>query len=233
MDIKGLVFPRRCPVCDGVLLFSGEKICIDCRGELEYIREPRCKKCGKQLANEEQEYCFDCGNKKHLFKTGIACFVHKGKVRESVYRLKYNMRPEYADFFADEIVRRYEKIIRQWDADGIVPVPLHRKKKLKRGYNQAEVIARRLGKRLGIKVYSDVLIRVKNTVPQKELDDNGRRKNLENAFKIKRNIVKLNKIILVDDIYTTGSTVDACTKIMTLGGVKEVYVICITAGKDK
>lgn len=87
-----------------------------------------------------------------------------------------------------------------------------------------------MSKLINVPIKSNILIRVKNTPPQKELNDVQRKKNVENAFKITGNIVKLNKVILVDDIYTTGNTVDACAKVLLDAGIKEVYVICLSIG---
>lgn len=230
MDIMGVLFPRRCPVCDGILRLGKEKICPECKGKLVYIREPRCKKCGKQIEKMEQEYCFDCKKHNHFYEMGIAPFSHTGAVRKSVYAIKYQNKREYLDFYTDEIARLYREEIKEWDCDGLIPVPLHKRKRLKRGYNQAEVMAKKLAKKLELPVYRDGLIRIVDTKPQKELNDIQRKKNLEKAFIMNENIVKLRKVILVDDIYTTGSTIDACTKVLMEHGVKKVYFICISVG---
>lgn len=230
MDIWGFMFPRRCPVCDKILAFNGKKICFGCEDKLVYVHEPKCKKCGKQIEKFEQEYCYDCTKHRHIYKTGIAPFVHTGLVKQSIYAIKYRNKREYIDFYTDEILRLYKDEIEQWSCDGIIPVPLYKKKRRKRGFNQAEIIAKALSKKLNIPIYGNILKRVKDTQPQKELNRLQRKKNLENAFIIDKNIVKLKKVILVDDIYTTGSTIDSCAKILMDGGIKEVYYICISVG---
>ena len=230
MDIWGMVFPRRCPVCDKILRFEGRKICRECVDKLVYIREPRCKKCGKQVRRFEDEYCYDCRKHSHVYKMGIAPFMHTGAVKNSLYAIKYHNKREYADFYADEIARLYGDEIKSWACDGIIPVPLHRRKQIKRGFNQAEVFAKKLSKKLGIPMYEKILKRVVDTKPQKELNDIQRKKNLENAFILDKNIVELRKVILVDDIYTTGSTIDSCAKVLMDGDVKEVYYVSISVG---
>ncbi len=230
MDLKGIIFPRRCPVCDKILEYRGELICEKCREKLVYIEEPKCKKCGKQLIRHEDEYCYDCKKKKHLYKEGIAVFAHTGEIKKSIYKIKYCNKREYVDFYAGEVTRLYGKKINSWNSDAIIPVPLHRKKQLSRGYNQAEIIAKVISKQTGIPMNSKILMRIKNTKPQKELNDTDRKKNLENAFKINKSIVKLKKVILVDDIYTTGSTIDGCTEELIKGGIDEVYYISLTIG---
>lgn len=230
MDVKGILFPRRCPICDKALKLDGKKICGDCVSKLVYITEPRCKKCGKQLMKMEQEYCYDCKNKRHMYKTGVAAFSHVGDIKKSIYRIKYNNKREYVDFYGEELMKRFGNEIKIWNCDALIPVPLHRSRKIKRGYNQAEIIAKKISKLSGIPVYKGVLKRVKKTKPQKELNDNERKKNVENAFKIQGNIVELKKVIIVDDIYTTGSTIDACAKQLLKNGVQEVYFICLSIG---
>lgn len=230
MDIWGVLFPRRCPVCDRVLKYGGEKICRKCVEKLIYIQEPRCKKCGKQILKFEEEYCYDCKKHKHLYKRGIVPFVHTGTIKKSIYGIKYKNKREYVDFYTDEIVRLYKEEIKTWKCDGIIPVPLYRKKQIKRGYNQAEIIAKGLSEKLGIPMYTDILKRVVNTKPQKELNDIQRKKNLENAFIISRNIVRLQKVILVDDIYTTGSTIDSCARVLMESGILEVYYVSLSIG---
>lgn len=228
MDWLRILYPRVCLIC-GKVLAEG-KICKECRRELPYCQTPRCCRCGKHLENETQEYCGDCQKKQHRYVKGLAPFIHTGRLRDAVYRIKYKNKREYLDFFVEEIVRHHKKEIMMWGCDLLIPVPLHVKKKRMRGFNQAEVFAKRLSKRLGIPLDCHSLKRIRNTRPQKEFDDVQRRKNLQNAFKVTQNVVKSKKIILVDDIYTTGSTIDACAEALLQAGAKEVYFICLTIG---
>lgn len=230
MDLKGLIFPRRCPICDKILTFNGKLICDKCKDKLIYINEPRCKKCGKQLIKYEDEYCYDCKKGKHIYREGAAAFSHTGDIKKSIYKIKYCNKREYVEFYTNELIKNYGKKIMSWNCDYIIPVPLHRKRQIRRGYNQAEIIAKIISKKTGIPIRTDILARVKNTKPQKELNDEDRKKNLENAFKIHKSIVKLKKIILVDDIYTTGSTIDACTKTLLRYGAVEVYFLSLSIG---
>ena len=107
---------------------------------------------------------------------------------------------------------------------------MYRKKQKKRGYNQAEVFARALGRETGLPVEGRLLVRNRDTVPQKELNDRQRRQNLKNAFQLVPDIVKYRKILLVDDIYTTGSTMDEAAKTLLAAGAEQVYYICVSIG---
>lgn len=223
------VFPRRCPVCDKIVKPAGEKICPACRHILRYITEPQCKKCGKKLQDREKEYCYDCMKKKHSYDQGAALYEYHS-VKAAIYRFKYQKRCEYAEFFGEEAGRFLRSRIGQWEAQALVPVPLHRSKQNRRGYNQAELLAEAIGKELGMPVVHGLVKRCRKTVPQKELDDKERQNNLKRAFKISQNDVKLSTLILIDDIYTTGSTIDAVAMELKKAGVKKVYYIALAIG---
>lgn len=228
--LLNIFFPRRCPVCDEVIL-HGQKICPDCMKKLIYIKEPACKKCGKQLEDERQEYCGDCVRKRHYFSQGKGVFSYQKEVKLSMYRFKYSNRREYASFYADAAAEACGEWIRCHKFEAIVPIPMYPGKKRSRGYNQAEVFAKELGRVLRIRVDNKVVRRVKNTKPLKSLSERQRKDNLKGAFQVDTNIVKYSKILLVDDIYTTGATVDAVAEVLQKAGVKEVYFLGICIGE--
>lgn len=180
----------------------------------------------------EKEYCRDCSMHPHFYKKGRALSQYRG-MEQSLYRFKYAGRKEYARFYAAEIKKRMSGEISQWGGEVLVPIPIHPKRKQKRGYNQALELAKELGKQLGMPVEQELLVRVKNTRPQKELDPSKRQNNLKNAFKINVNDVKWKSIILVDDIYTTGSTMDACARLLQAAGVENIYCITVAIGNEK
>ena len=228
-NILDILCPKTCPMCDKIIS-RHENICTTCHSKLVYIYEPKCKKCGKELHDEAKEYCADCSVKKHYFKLNVAVFEYSDMVSKSLYKFKYHNRRTYARFYGEAIAKHCARDIRRWNPDVIVPVPIHYKKRIKRGYNQAALIARELGKKINIYVDEKYLYRVVNTRPMKELNKTNRKKNVENAFKIYKNVVKYKKIILVDDIYTTGSTLDACAKALLGAGASEVFCICMSVG---
>lgn len=234
MEIIRMLYPKRCPVCDGILpdtpLEKGRNVCLRCNEKLRYIMSPRCYICGKQLYYANEEYCADCQKKKHLFKQGVGVFGYDDRVKASMYRFKYSNRREYAAFYGEAIVSRYGHLIRSWKPEVIIPVPMYKIKKLQRGYNQAELIADEVGRLLEVPVDKKLLVRSRATKAMKELDDEQRIKNLQNAFKITDSIVKYKKILLVDDIYTTGSTIDACSEVLLQAGAAEIYFACVCIG---
>lgn len=228
MNLIELLFPRRCPVCDEPVK-AGYLICKECKGELRYLKEPLCYRCGKQLREQEQEYCYDCARNRHQYVQGMALYDYP-TVKKTIYRFKYGGRCEYANFFAKEIAAHMGKRIREWNPDALIPIPLHPSKQVMRGYNQAAVLACALGKELGIEVCDKLVHRVRKTTPMKDLDVHSRQINLKNAFIISKDDVKLRRVILIDDIYTTGSTVDAVARELHRHGVCEIFYIALAIG---
>jgi ComF family protein len=225
-----IIFPRRCPVCDEILMGCDGWIHEGCKRKIEYVKEPFCMKCGKSVRLERREYCHDCLNKKHYFDRGVSAFIYEKEMKKSIYRFKYKNRREYGEFYVNEILSRTKDIICSWNPEVIIPIPLHKRKMIQRGYNQAEIIGKGISRELGINMEKGLVRRINETLPQKGLSVSERKKNLEKAFKIHSDIVKYNKILLVDDIYTTGSTMDACGKALKEKGVAEVYFVTLSIG---
>ena len=231
MDI---FYPKVCPICQEPLGRdrNGEcyTVCVDCREGLVDITDMHCLKCGKELLTEG-EYCHDCQTRNHIYTQGVAVFRYTQGMKQSIYRYKYKNKREYAAFYGKEMYRVSKDLLRLWNIDAIVPVPLHESKQRMRGYNQAELMARELSAYTGIPMVSNMLLRARKTTPMKELDDKQRVKNLKNAFIISQNIVNYRKVLLVDDIYTTGATMDACAKCLKAHGVSDVYFVCLCIGQ--
>lgn len=234
MELIRVFYPKVCPVCEKILPDIPDEnkagVCLKCNSGLHYIKAPRCMKCGKQIYNTNDEFCTDCKNKKHEFVQGAGVFAYDEEIKKSIYRFKYSNQREYSRFYAGAAASRLGYQIRHWAPDAIIPIPLSTIKYLKRGYNQAELLADDIGKLLDIPVDNTILVRTRNTRPMKELNDEERVKNLQNAFKIRPNIVKYKKVLLIDDIYTTGATIDACAAVLKEAGVREVYFVSVCIG---
>lgn len=225
-----MLYPRRCPVCHDIAVPGGSRICNVCREKLKPITGPRCFRCSKPLKREEQEYCKDC-RKTRLFDQGIGIFPYGSVLQESLFKLKYGKRQEYGSFYGQIAAVYSREIIRNWGVEIIIPIPLHRKRMEKRGYNQAELIAEALGKTLCIPVDSRLMKRKVNTRPQKELDYRERKQNMKNAFFLKGEN-RYRRILLVDDIYTTGSTIEAAAELWKRNGAENVFFLTIAMGAD-
>lgn len=225
-----LIYPRRCPVCDKAVKPFGSLICEECEGKLAYIKAPFCQKCGKELKDKRAFYCHDCMGKEHSYDRGMALFTYESAA-QSIYRFKYRGRQEYAAYYGERMARILGKRILELKPDALVPVPIHSSKKRIRGYNQAELLAKELGYRLEIPVRADLVQRIRKTLPMKDLSSQERQKNLKKAFNIRRFDVKLNTVVIIDDIYTTGSTIDAVADTLRSVGVQNIYYVALAIGR--
>lgn len=231
-----MLYPVRCPICEGIVSPKDRRICQSCEKQLQFISEPRCKKCSKPIEQEQKEYCSDCERKDYHFDYGYSLWLYDTHMKKSISNFKYRHKKEYAKFYIQEIIRNYGEKIKSLSPDVVVPIPIHKSKYRERGYNQAEILAKGIGKELDILVLPNLLIRNKKTLPQKQLSDKERLRNLQEAFRYNEELAdefsgRLNKVLLVDDIYTTGSTIEACTNILKHYGINNVYFITLCIGK--
>lgn len=226
------IYPRRCALCDGILGKNERYVCALCRKNLPRpVGEPRCMRCGKPLKRQE-EFCYDCGHYQQNFERGLGIFLYEGKIRDSMMRFKFRGRKEYGDFFGGMMLLYGQEFLRQARPQVIVPVPVHWRKLRTRGYNQAQVLAEIISSGLSIPLRTDLVLRKKFTVAQKNLNRKQRKHNLEQAFWARPEAGNYERILLVDDIYTTGSTVNAIAQKLKEQGVGKVYVFvaCIGGG---
>ena len=180
---------------------------------------------------DTEEYCEDCRGQKSYITCGLNLWLHGEDVSGALYRFKYHNRRNYGKIFAAELAARYADQIRRWKIDEILPVPLHRSRRRKRGFNQAEIIARELAGLTGIPVRTDVLFRVKKTSPQKSLGRRERQANLHGAFAVSAAWAARKNVLLIDDIYTTGATLNRAAKMLRLAGAQNVYFLTVSIGQ--
>lgn len=233
MPIVNLLYPRRCPVCQDIVTPALEHpyVCRECRKELPYLTGFRCLKCGKEIEREEQEYCGDCIRIPKHYIQGYPVFRYEGALKSGMTAFKYHNRREYAEFYGEAIWSAHGRELCQRKLDMLIPVPIHRHKLRTRGYNQAELIARALSRRMQIPCHAKLLSRIVDTRPQKELNDKERLNNLKKAFFLQENGVELKRVLLVDDIYTTGATIEACTQVLLAAGASQVCYASVCIGE--
>lgn len=229
MGILDIIFPKRCPICDEVMQ-SSLRICTVCKDFVLQLSDCTCYKCGRRLNDVNKLICENCQRMDFHYERAFSLWSYEGYIRNSIRKFKYNGRCEYAEYYSEEMYAYISKL--NLEISAVVPVPIHRARLSERGYNQAELISKRLAKKLNIPHYGDYLIRIKNTVAQNSLNMNDRKKNLISAFSInlkKYPNLKLNTVLLIDDIYTTGSTAELCTLELKRVGVKRVFVLCLSS----
>lgn len=228
-NLLAILFPQRCILC-GVKVpdVQADSFCEQCMGEIQYLRPPICRICGLELYGGEGEepLCGECLRTPPPFSVARSVVRYEPKVQELVYKLKYG---------TDHSVRSgIQTIIDRYDLSGfsgcqyIAPVPLYPKRLRQRGGNQALFLARLFFADKQERLKTDLLKRTKHTIPQTKLSGKERRKNLRGAFALgKRYQVKGLSICLVDDVFTTGTTVKECCKVLMKSGAREVRVLTL------
>ena len=223
------IYPPICPICNEIVP-TGKLIHPACARLLPYAEEPSCAKCGKPV-DEDEELCRDCARGGHVYDEGRAVFIYDEYMSKSMYRFKYNGKQEYARFFGRCMYEQLGDFIRSRNIEAIVPVPVHKKRLAERGYNQAYLLAKELSKSLKIPLCDHLVIRKTATKVQKNLSAASRQNNLKKAFIVSENSVKYSSVLIVDDIYTTGATVDAVAGCLKGAGVGRVYFVSLCIGR--
>lgn len=223
--IKKGLFPPYCIMCGEMLCVNEweRSICEDCLKNVDIIGEHICISCKNPLYSGE--ICPECRNV-HYFSRGISVFYYDD-VRNGIHDFKfYNLKKHCNAFgiiMGDFIVREYMTLIKTLTC--VVPVPMHRKKLKKREFNQAEILGIEVARKIGIVCRVDILQKIKYTTSQTRIDQKDRRDNLTNTF-IAQNCAGLT-ILLVDDVYTSGSTANECSRVLKEAGAKDVIVFTL------
>lgn len=235
--VNKIIFPKRCVFCDTLLPFTKNEIyiCEKCKSHIEFIGNNFCHKCGAKIDNSNKLYCTSCiNNQKNInsnYNYGLGLCRYNDATKESIHRLKYLNRPEYAEFYGKIIAKKYYNLIKNMKLDCFIPVPLHKNRLLKRGYNQSELLANNISdylknKGVEINVRNDILYRKNNTNSLNKLDANDRQKELNNAF-YSKTIDDIKNVCIIDDIYTTGATIESCARVLKDSGVQNIYFLTI------
>lgn len=198
-----------------------------------WLYPAHCALCDSLLGKHESGLCDACRKQLRIsclyFENGLAPFPYAGVFRDAVKRFKYSSRAEYAGFFAEAVMRAAQKtgFFSSWRPDVLVPVPIHKDRFRERGYNQAEELARGIGRLMGVPCETGLVVRTRNTRPQNGLTPEERRENVRRAFTVKKCAFIPDSVLLVDDIYTTGSTRHEIEALLRKAGVREVRIVCI------
>ena len=199
-------------------------LCEKCYDKITFITHP-CQKCGDETGDFDA-FCENCKgkNSNHNFDRAYSVAKYSGTAKELVYSLKYGRNQYVAKVISDFILRKFDEINETFDI--IIPVPLGQKRLKKRGFNQAELLANSLSKQRNIPLDTTSLIRTKETITQTDMSRENRIKNVKNAFAVVgRDNIKGKKILLIDDIVTTGATTDEISRLLIKKGAKSVIVL--------
>lgn len=214
-----LLYPQRCKYCNNVIDIRRE-ICHTCENTLNRIDGDICKLCGASV-----ELC-NCGHKKHFYKYICAPFYYEGAASRAIWRFKFRNAINLAKIFAQDMAECFYKNYKGYDFDLCTFVPSAKEDFKRRGYNQAELLAKDFCEITGLKC-EELLVKNFSTQTQHSLSSAERSGNLAGAIDIKNDVCIENmRILLIDDIKTTGSILNECAKMLLIGGAAEVF--CLT-----
>ncbi|MCW5933700.1 MAG: ComF family protein [Fimbriimonadia bacterium] len=222
MNLLDMVYPPRCMGCGAV---RSELLCESCRLFLPRILPPLCDYCGSSLT---ETFCRSCNEHGYAFRHARAVGVYDGCLRHAILKLKFTRWKRAADLFGEllEELWRSPQTQALHSAQLLLPVPIHWARKAERGFNQSELIARALAKRIGLPVVCDAVQRRFYRKPQVGLSGTHRWQNIEGAFElIQTETIQGKHCLLIDDVFTTGATLDTCARSLLSGGAAKVSVL--------
>ena len=222
-------FPPRCLLCRNFLIAPHETyFCSPCSEALPLISGPLCPRCGMPFVSPEgaDHLCSRCIGKDPAFDTARAVGIYAGALRQAIHLFKYNSRSLLAAPLGIVLAEQGRGLL-EHEHDVIMPVPLHARRIRQRGFNQSLVLARQVGKLWGVAVAAEGLERTRWTDPQTMLHERQRLRNVRDAFSCRTTAVEKKSILLVDDVYTSGSTVNECAKVLKRSGARRVDVLTL------
>jgi competence protein ComFC len=230
--LLSLIYPPHCAICNADTE-AGRHLCDACKSSARKITAPFCEICSQQFdgAIDTKFSCANCHGRAFHFSCAVAGYRATGVVREVIHRFKYSsefhLRHQLAEWLADTLD---DERIRAVPVDALVPVPLHTRRFREREFNQADALARLLAARTGLKI-SDCLRRTRYTTTQTRFSRDERIENLRDAFALRKNTgVRDMHLVLVDDVLTTGTTLDECARVLRKAGATSVRAITVARG---
>lgn len=227
-DIVSIFFPTRCAVC-GNPISGHDLLCFSCSTKIKPIKKPYCMHCGYPLYCEANNnffdnfICGDCKIHKKWFDSASAAIQYNEQARALIHKYKFQGFTHFSYLLGKWTLQKYLYDERLGGEQMIIPVPLHKSRLRERGFNQAELIAGYISRFTSIPSAPETLKRIKKTKPQYEMTLEERQKNLKGAFKVPDSVNIQNKIVLViDDIFTTGSTAYEVSRTLKKAGAKTV-----------
>lgn len=228
-DALDLLLPPQCLCCDARVAAQGQ-LCATCFSRVTFITEPYCACCGVPFAAASQALagglCPTCAATPPVFQQARAALRYDAGARQLVLPLKHADRPELAAMLAPHLVRAGAALLR--DGELLVPVPLHRWRLFHRRYNQAALLACAVGRLTGVAVARDLLLRHRATVPLGEKSAAERAQVVRDAFAVRASRAGLlagRRVVLIDDVLTSGATANACAEVLLAGGARRVDVL--------
>lgn len=232
--LASVLLPAPCRICGQTLTNAGRiPICEPCLGSFERIAEPMCRCCGRPFvsavsAQAIEPLCRLCRADFYAFEQTRSFAIYGDALSQAITLLKYEEVTRLGDWFAARLAEVISSVAAEWRPSVIVPVPLYPARQRERGYNQADLIARPLAKRLGLRLESRLLMRIKPRPPQLLLSRSERWKSVRGAYASREGPRVDNlRVLLVDDVLTTGATLDSCARTLKKAGVAAVFGLTV------
>lgn len=224
-SIVNLFFPHLCFICEKNIP-DYSVLCNKCDSRIKFFKPPLCLGCSKKIS-QNSSFCKKCKTKDLYYDKLISCTEYREPIRTLIHLLKYKNHDYLADFLSSLIIDYLKRIgLKGAGFDLMLPVPSHSIRMREREYNQSNLLAKRLSTFLKIPLKSDIIFCKKNLKSQSKLKGKNRRENVKNNFFVMAPVRNKN-IILVDDIITTGSTINECAKALKKEGAKKITVITL------
>jgi ComF family protein len=228
------VYPEVCQLCGAARATPAEHyVCADCRGRVRFIEPPFCARCGLPFdgAITTEFECANCRESELHFCSARSAVVAREQALDLIHRYKYQRALWFEPLLAEWLIKAAQPDLAQGQWDCIVPVPLYPAKEREREFNQAERLGKRLSAANGIPLNTRLLRRVRPTKTQTRLSRQERLANMRNAFAMRpRQRLDGQRVVLLDDVFTTGATTSACARVLRAAGAGEVCVWTVARG---
>lgn len=223
-----VIFPKTCLICNKII--AGGNFCVEDWNKLYFLQNPACSICFQpfEFKVDDQMTCGKCLQKHPEYFKALAVLNYDETSKTLITKFKYFDQTNLAKYFSELMFKQVKEILP--DIDFIAPVPLHKFRIIKRKYNQSALLAKKIAALSNKKILFDLLIRIKNNKPQALLSQKARGTNVKGIFKVKEGYcegIKGKNILLIDDVITTGATVESCCKALKKSGVKRIYVLTL------
>ena len=228
-SVLSLLAPPKCASC-GKVLSQENVFCESCNNTFRLVEEPFCSICGLPFKTRvgSNHLCASCRNEPVWFDRARAMFVYEGAVRKAIHRFKYHAGLFQARTLGEMLANVVGDLSASSSWDLITPVPLHETKLRQRGFNQALLLSKYAARRVGISLEVETLRRTRLTRPQVELSGTERLKNVRNAFKVvSPEVFDNRRVLLVDDVFTTGATLRECARVLKKAGASRVDAVTL------
>ncbi|NOX97606.1 MAG: ComF family protein [Nitrospirae bacterium] len=225
-----LIFPLNCLICRRGLESDNKKyLCNNCWAKVRLLKEPLCSRCGRLSA---LSICLSCKTERHYFQTARAVGLYEGVLRECIHLLKYGKKIYLAQFLGELLAESMRNDSNLRKADLLVPVPLDERRYRERDFNQAYLLAQVMNRYLKTPVSARNLSRTRIALPQARLNRKQRRENVRELFQVGNAKEYQGKnILIIDDVFTTGATVNECARVLRKAGAREINVLTVARGE--